>query len=159
MKEENIKALRKELEYLLPEQVTKELVYYDNKLTGKINVKDIAKEIYLRRGIDYKKLKKGFFNNLIETISEFSNSFKGKEKETKKKMIIDLIIYLLLLIFIKAPFDLIRDISYDYIAFLSTNDTYFILWHLLFLVLYTIVMLCTLIVLLRNFNKKYKNVK
>lgn len=159
MKEENIKNLRKELVYLLDEEVNKELVNYDNRLDGKVNIQDIAKEIYLKRGINYQKIKKGFFEKLMDTMENFSNSFKNKESATKKKMVIDIVLSTLLLIFLKVPFDFVRDVSYDYIKVLSTNNTYYVLWQLLFLLIYTIVLVCALIVYMRGFSKKYQNMK
>ena len=117
----------------------------------------LAKEIYLRRGIDYTKLNKGFFNSIINTITDLSTIFKNKDSKVKRKMIVEIIYIVLVLLLLKIPFDLIRDVGYDYIDLLSTNNTYYVLWNVLFLVLYTIVIFCTFIVLIRNFNNKYKN--
>ena len=158
MKEANIKKLEDELKYLVKEERVKEINNYDLVLANdNPNIKKIAKEIYLKRGIDYDKLNKGFFNNLMETITEFGTLFKSKKSDVKGKMIRDIVIMVLLLVLLKIPFDFVRDIGFDYIDALTTNNTFYTIWNLAFLILYTIVFICTFIVLVRNFNNKYRN--
>ena len=158
MKETNIKKLDNELRYILKEERAKEINNYDLVLANdNPDIKKIAKEIYLKRGIDYDKLNKGFFNNLIETITEFGTLFKSKKSDVKGKMIRDILIMVLLLVLLKIPFDFVRDLGFDYISVLTTNNTLYTIWNLVFLVLYTIVFICTLIVLMRNFNTKYRS--
>ena len=70
-------------------------------------------------------------------------------------MILDLIYMFLVIILVKLPFNLVRDIGYDYILIASKSTLIENLWYLLFLVLYTITALCIFIVLARGFNKKY----
>ena len=72
-------------------------------------------------------------------------------------MIRDILIMVLLLVLLKIPFDFVRDLGFDYISVLTTNNTLYTIWNLVFLVLYTIVFICTLIVLMRNFNTKYRS--
>ena len=84
------------------------------------------------------------------------NIFKTKDSKTKRKMLVEIIYIILLLLLLKIPFDLVRDIGYDYIELLSTNNLYYNLWNIAFLVLYTITIFCTFLVLLKNFNNKYK---
>lgn len=158
MKNERIKKLEAELKYLLDDERKKEIENYNSMLdTNKVNIKEVAKEIYHKRGINYDKLNKGFLNNLTNTINELSTTFKNKDSATKRKMIIEIIYIVILLILIKVPFDLVRDIGYDYIELLSTNNLYYTLWNLIFLLLYTGTIICTFIVLIKNFNNKYKN--
>ncbi|MBQ8902317.1 MAG: hypothetical protein IJY87_04550 [Bacilli bacterium] len=158
MKEKRVKELKNELNVLLKEEVEKELILNDSKLEDeKISVKDIAKEIYLKRGIDVSKLNKGLINNLIDNISELFNLFKNKDKKTKNKMYLEIVYIVLLLILMKIPFDLVRDIGYEYIELITTNSLFYTLWNFAFLLLYTITLICSVIVLTRNFNKKYKD--
>ena len=158
MKEANIKRLEEELKYLVKEERVKEINNYDLVLANdNPDIKKIAKEIYLRRGLDYDKLHKGFFNNLMDTITEFGTLFKSKKSDVKGKMIRDIIIMVLLLVLLKIPFDFVRDIGFDYIDVLTTNNTFYTIWNLAFLILYTIVFICTFIVLIRNFNNIYRN--
>ena len=158
MKEENIKKLNNELKFLTENERQKEITNYSIALeSNNANIKAIAQEIYLKRGIDYTKLNKGFFNNITNTITDLSNIFKNKDSKVKGKMIVEIIYIVLILLLLKIPFDLVRDVGYDYIALLSTNNIYYVLWNALFLVLYTITIFCTFIVLIRNFNNKYKN--
>lgn len=156
MKEEKLKKLEKELRFLLVEERKKELDTYSASIQDNTNVKDIAKEIYTKRGIDYQKINK---EDIMDTLVEFGSIFKNKDSNTKKKMIVDIIYMVLIVILIKVPFDLIRDVGYDYIDVLTPNSILYVLWRLLFLVLYTIVMVSTLILLIRNFNKKYKAIE
>ena len=72
-------------------------------------------------------------------------------------MIVEIIYMVILLILIKVPFDLVSDIGLDYIEIFSTNNVLRVLWQLAFMLLYTVTLVCTLLVLLRNFNKKYRN--
>ena len=74
-------------------------------------------------------------------------------------MIIDIVYFVILLLLIKIPFDLVRDIGYEYLEMLSTNNTLYTLWNLAFLLIYTITLICTAIVLIKNFNSKYVNNK
>lgn len=158
MKEKRVKELKNELNVLLKEEVEKELILNDSTLEDeKISVKDIAKEIYLKRGIDVSKLNKGLINNLIDNISELFNLFKNKDKKTKNKMYLEIVYIVLLLILMKIPFDLVRDIGYEYIELITTNSLFYTLWNFAFLLLYTITLICSVIALIRNFNKKYKD--
>ena len=159
MKDDRIKKLNNELKYLTDTERQKEIMNYNAALeNNSIVVKDIAKEIYLRRGIDYTKLNKGIFNNVINTITELSTVFKNKDSKVKGKMITEIIYIVVILLLLKIPFDLVRDLGYDYLELLSTNNLYYNLWNILFLILYTITIFCTFIVLIRNFNNKYKNI-
>lgn len=154
--ENKINELEKELKYLTKEALETELKNNKNKLENKdANVKNIAKEIYLNRGLDINKLNRNITSNLINDISVFFNSFKGKDKTTKRKMIIDIVYLIILIILIKIPFDLVRDIGYEYIEMLSTNNIFYTLWNLAFLLLYTLTAICTFIVLVKNFNQNY----
>ncbi len=159
MKEENIKKLNKELQFLLEEERKKEIARYDVALNDeKANIKNIANAIYQSRGIDYKKLNKGIFNNIMDTINDLRNVFVGKDSKTKKKMIWEIVYTILILILLKLPFDLVRDIGYNYIEILTTNHLFEKIWELAFLLMYTITFICAFIVLIRNFNQKYKNI-
>ncbi len=148
--------LFKELKYLKNDIRNSEMESAKEKLDNpKIPIKEIAIEVYDRRGIDYNKLEKGSFNNIETLVSDFSNSFKGKDKKTTRKMILELIYILLIVVLLKIPFDLVNDIGYEYIEILSTKQLYYNLWNIGFLILYTITFIATAIVLLRNFNEKY----
>ncbi len=155
MKEDKLKKLAEELKYLKEEERQKELESCN--IESNLNVKELAKEIYDKRGIDYSKLNTGLFNNIGDSINEFATIFKNSD--AKGKMVLDILYMVILVVFIKVPFDLVRDVGYDYIELLSTNNVYYKLWNLLFLIIYTIVLICTLIVLIKNFIKKYRDSK
>lgn len=160
MKEERIKRLSNELKYLESKERDKELLKYDKKLDAKkVDIKEIAKEIYHKRGIDYDKLNSGICSNLINEISDLGNNFKTNDKKIRNKMILEVVYIIILLILLKVPFDLVRDVGYEYIELLSTNSLWEILWRLTFLLVYTITLICTSIVLIRNFNCKYNTKK
>jgi len=160
MKEKRIEALEKELRYLVDTEIKKEIIENSKKLDdNNVNVKELAKEIYLKRGLDITKFKRSFIDNLSNTIGEMLSLFHNKDKDLKKNMIVEILYIIILLILIKIPFDLVRDIGYEYIEILSTKALYYNLWHLTFLLVYTIIALCAFVVFVRNFNKKYKNTK
>ena len=153
---DNIKLLEKELKYLTKEAVQEEIRLNQNRLESKdINIKELANEIYLKRGIDISKLNRNVLSNLINDLSSIFSGFKDKDKSVKRKMIIDIVYSIILIILIKIPFDLVRDIGYEYIEMLSTNSVLFTIWNLSFLLLYTITALCTFVVLIKNFKNKY----
>ena len=155
---DNKKRLEKELKFLTKEALLEELESHKEiLLQEKINIKQIADNIYQKRGIDIKKLNRNLTSNLINDLTNAFAGFKNKDKTIKRKMIIDIIYLVLLIILVKIPFDLVRDIGYEYIEMLSTNNLYYTLWNLAFLILYTITAICTFIVLVRNFNNKYVN--
>ncbi len=157
MKEERIKRLKSELRYLLPSEASREIERYMPSIEDeKISIKIIAREIYKQRGIDYNKLNKGLINNISNTVNEFIETFRGRDKKIRNRMIVEIVYMLLIVILLKIPFDLVNDIGYDYIDLLIQNSLYSTLWNLAFLVLYTITAICTLIILIRNFNSKYK---
>ena len=61
---DNIKLLEKELKYLTKEAVQEEIRLNQNRLESKdINIKELANEIYLKRGIDISKLNQAMFIN------------------------------------------------------------------------------------------------
>lgn len=154
--EKNIKTLEKELKYLTKEARTEEIEKNKDLLNREdVNIKEISNNIYVNRGLDISKIDGGIIHNLTKELSNFINGFEKNSKEIKRKMFIEVIYMILLVILLKIPFDLVRDIGYDYIKILSTNGLIYTLWQLLFLILYTITGCCTIIVLIRNFNKKY----
>lgn len=169
-KEEYLRKLSKELVFLTKDEYAKEIdcykKYFDADHAKKISIektieslgspKELSKKIYLKRGIDSSKLKRNFINNIINSVTDVVNAFKNK-KNDKKKMIIDLIYIFLLIILIKLPFNLVRDIGLSYIKIITPGSIYDVLWSLLFLLIYTITSLCVFIVLIRNFGKKYIN--
>ena len=158
MKEKNIKNLENELRYLTNEVKMADIEKYNNVLANdKVDIKKIAEEIYLSHGINYAKLNKGFFNNLIETITEFGSLFKNKTGNIKGKMFLEMLCMVLILVFLKVPFDFVRDLGFDYIELLTNNNVLYVIWNLVFLFLYTIVFICTLVVLMCNFNSKYRD--
>lgn len=155
--------LEKELMFLTKEELKKELDCYSKYFeTGDANniieslgtPKELSKKIYLKRGIDPSKLSKNFINNIATSFTDIINAYKNKNNDSKK-MTIDLIYILLILILIKLPFNLVRDISFDYISIISTNPIFEKLWYLLFLLLYTLTAISSFVVLVRNFSKKY----
>lgn len=152
----NIKELEKELKYLTQKAIKEEIEKNKVKLEIKdLDAKDLANKIYLERGIDVSKLHRNITGNLINELGMLFTGFKNKDSKIKRKMIIDIIYMVLIIILFKIPFDLVRDIGYEYIEMLSTNNVLYTLWHLAFLLLYTISMICTLIALIKNFNNKY----
>ena len=150
MIDEKINKLKRELRFLVPSEITKEITKNKKRLKTK-SVKEVAKDVYLKRGIDYTKIN----NNIINLIENISNTFQGIDKQTRKKMIIDIICMVLILLLVKIPFNLVRDIGYDYIEILSKNTLLYNLWNLLFLILYTITFLCAFILFIKNINTKY----
>ena len=155
--EDKKKMLEKELKYLTKEAKTYELNNYANILNESSDVKKIAEEIYLKRGLDIKQINRGIFNNFGNELSKFFDSFKNKEKSVKRNMILDIIYLVLIIIFIKVPFELVKDIGYEYIEVITTNELFFTIWNLVFLLLYTLTALATFIILVRNYNNKYSN--
>lgn len=156
MIEKRKKALLKELKYLTSDVQTKEIELNKKALENEnVKIKDLAQEIYVKRGIDIKKIQGGFLLALTDEITTFSGLFYNKDKKVRNKMIWELLYIVILLVLIKIPFDLVRDIGLDYIEIITTKELYYNLWSLLFLILYTITIICSFLVLIRNFNQKY----
>lgn len=154
--EKKIKELEKELKYLTDKAIEEEINKNKNRLEQE-EIKDIVNDIYLSRGLDINKIKGNISNNVFSDLVVVLNGFRNKDKVTKKNMVIDIIFFILILILIKIPFDLVRDIGYEYIELISTNNTLYTLWNLAFLLIYTITLICVAIVLIKNFNNKYLN--
>ncbi len=158
MKDEKVKKLKEELKYLLDAEIDVEIQKNKAKLEiADVDIKALAREIYNQRGLDVTKLKSGFLENLTMTITDLTNIFKDKDKNIKKKMVIDLILNILLLLLLKIPFDFVRDIGADYISAIANNQVVYNVWSLAFLLIYTLTLICTFIVLIKGFNRKYKN--
>ena len=155
MENERIKRLRKELKYLTEEEIDKEIANYKD-IKAK-DIKNVAKKIYLSRGIDYQKLNINIISELINEITSIYNIFKKQDKKGKINIILNIVYTIILLILMKVPFILVRDIGYDYLRILSTNKILFVLWNLIFLVLYTVTAFCAFIVLIRSFTSKNKD--
>lgn len=158
MKNERIKELENELKYLTDNEREKEITINIERLQEEnCNVKEIAKEIYLKRGLDLSKIKSnGLISDLINQLNEMAEIFGKKDKDTKNKMVLEIVYTAILFLLMKLPFDLIRDIGYEYIEFVSTNQIINTIWSLIFLLLYTITILCSLVIFVKKFNKKYK---
>lgn len=154
--EKKIKELEKELKYLTDKAIEEEINKNKNRLEQE-EIKDIVNDIYLSRGLDINKIKGNISNNVFSDLVAVLNGFRNKDKVTKKNMVIDIIFFILILILIKIPFDLVRDIGYEYVELISTNHTLYTLWNLAFLLIYTITLVCVAIVLIKNFNNKYLN--
>ena len=133
--DDKIKKLEKELKYLTKDVIKEEIEKNKNRLENE-DAKIIANDIYLKRGHDITKLKRNITSNLINDFSSAFSDFKNKDKDTKKRMIIDIIYFVLLLLLLKIPFDLIRDIGYEYIELISNNSILITTWNLVFLLLY-----------------------
>lgn len=158
MKDEKVKKLKEELKYLFDAEIDVEIQKNKAKLEiADVDIKALAREIYNQRGLDVTKLKSGFLENLTMTITDLTNIFKDKDKNIKKKMVIDLILNILLLLLLKIPFDFVRDIGADYISAIANNQVVYNVWSLAFLLIYTLTLICTFIVLIKGFNRKYKN--
>ena len=158
MKDEKVKKLKEELKYLLDAEIDVEIQKNQEKLeVADDDIQALAREIYNQRGLDVTKLKSGFLENLTMTITDLTNIFKDKDKNIKKKMVIDLILNILLLLLLKIPFDFVRDIGADYISAIANNQVVYNVWSLAFLLIYTLTLICTFIVLIKGFNRKYKN--
>lgn len=54
----------------------------------------------------------------MNSIENISNTFQDIDKQVRKKMIVDIILMVIILLLVKIPFNLIRDIGYDYIELL-----------------------------------------
>lgn len=154
--EKKIKELEKELQYLTDKAKEEEINKNKSRLDQE-EIKDIVNDIYLSRGLDINKLKGNISNNVFNDLVVVLNGFRNKDKVTKKNMVIDIIFFILILILIKIPFDLVRDVGYEYVELISTNNTLYTLWNLSFLLIYTITLICVAIVLIKNFNNKYLN--
>ncbi len=156
--EEKEKNLIKRLKYLTKDAINEEITLNKDALSqDNVDIKRLANEIYLKRGLDVSKLNTNVTGNLINDITLAFNIFKGKEKSIKRKMIMDLIFLVIVIIFAKIPIDFVRDITYDYVSLATTNDLYYTLWHLGALLLYTLVAICIFIVFIRYFNNKYND--
>ena len=155
MTDERINKLRSKLKYLEDSEIEKEIKANSDSLKTDKDIEKIAKEIYQKRGINYQKINNNILNNFIYGIQQFVNIYKEKDKKTRRLMIFDLIYMLVLLILIKIPFILVKDISYEYITLLISNQIISKLWDLLFLIVYTVTVICTFIVLMNSFNSKY----
>lgn len=159
MKEQRIKELRNLLKYLIDFEIDKEIELNFSKLEDKnVDINKLACDIYLQRGLNINKIKKTN-KTLVERINDMIELFKIKDKNTKKKMFVDIIYIMLVIILVKIPFDLIRDIGYEYVEIISTKTLYNNIWNLIFLIMYTITIISIFIAFLNNFNNKYKNTK
>lgn len=156
--ENKINQLEKELKYLTKEIREEEIRNNQNRLENE-SARVIANSIYLKRGLDITKLKRNITSNLISDLGTIFSEFKTKDKNTKKNIIIDVIYFILLIILIKIPFNLVRDVGYEYIELLTTSNTLYTIWNIVFLILYTVTLICTTLVLLKSFNNKYLNQK
>jgi len=157
MKDKRIKELRSELKYLLDVEIEKEINNYSEKINDEsYEIKKLAEEIYLKRGLNLDKIKsKNAFKNIISLFDELLLIFDNNQGK-KKQMIIEIIYTIVLLILLKIPFNLIRDVGYEYIDIFSSNLLFTKIWNILFVILYTITIICGFITFIKNFVKKYK---
>lgn len=156
MKEKNAEKLKKELKYLLDTEIEREIELNSRELDNEnIDIKKLANYIYIKRGIDINKLNNNY--NFLNNTERLIKGFKNKDKDLKIKMLIDLLLMLIILFLLKAPFDLVRDIGYEYIEIISNNNIISTLWNLLILIGYTITLIFSFIKLIKNYSAKYNN--
>ena len=156
MKEKNIEKLKNELKYLLDTEIEREIELNSRELENEnIDIKKLANYIYIKRGIDINKLNNNY--NFLNNTERLIKGFKNKDKDLKIKMLIDLLLMLIILFLLKAPFDLVRDIGYEYIEIISNNNIISTLWNLLILIGYTITLIFSFIKLIKNYSAKYNN--
>lgn len=156
MKEKNAEKLKKELKYLLDTEIEREIELNSRELDNEnIDIKKLANYIYIKRGIDINKLNNNY--NFLNNTERLIKGFKNKDKDLKIKMLIDLLLMLIILFLLKAPFDLVRDIGYEYIEIISNNNIISTLWNLLNLIGYTITLIFSFIKLIKNYSAKYNN--
>lgn len=165
-KEEFLLRVRSRLDYLLDEEIEKEISLLSNKINDDNDVKslgsvdDVCKNIYASRGINYTKLhgdnaiSRSFeelfliVHNLVEQMGK--NSFKSNVK-----IIIDLLILFVFIALVKVPFIAIRDLgdslfNYFNITMLSN------VWGIILELLYVVV---AIILFINIFNRYFKNFK
>ena len=88
-----------------------------------------------------------------ENINDFWNQIKNKDKNVKANMLGETITNLLILIFLKVPFDLVRDYGYDKYPILYTK--YYYTWNTIFIMLYAIGLFLMAYYMIKRFLKKY----
>lgn len=173
-KEEFLNSLRSELKFLVKGEIDKEVDKYrkifdsysslgqsDEEIINSLgSYCDLAKAIYLSRGLDINILSKSnqsLNDNIIDENNDgpfkrFMHDLTSGDKQKFKKALSFVILDIIIVILLKAVFSYMRDVSYNLLvgvfSNISDNVVYFI-----FEILYFVFAIMFIII---TFKKRYK---
>ncbi len=147
-KEEFLIELEKNLKYLKKRIRKEELQKYEA-----INCKDLdpvkeANKIYENHNTNIRITKNIKFFDAIKTII---NIFEKKEKDEIKNIILFFLSTFFIIIIIKIPFIYVRDMVSNIFSSLTSTDSVYNLWYLLFELLYAIT---AIIIFIKKIKKR-----
>ena len=147
-KDNFLKELKYQLRYLTKEALEEEL---KNNQDYNSPPEDIANNIYQKRGLNIKVARKSSFLDSIATIIE---AFKDKKNISN---LLGFFLYVfLLIILIKIPFSLIRDMISTIFNVFFSNEIISTIWVLTFELLYAITAILIFIKFIKNKAQEYE---
>lgn len=151
--DEKIKELRSKISFLTQEEIERQVSLNKESIENNIDIDAIVDSICKDKGIDIKKINGTANEKVGKSLNTFINLFSIKE--IRKSLIIDVVVNVLIILLLKLPFDFVRDLGYDYLDALSSNQLLYSLWNILFLIVYTVVLVFLVIFTIRRINNKY----
>ena len=147
-KDNFLKELKYQLRYLTKEALEEEL---KNNQDYNSPPEDIANNIYQKRGLNIKVARKSSFLDSVATIIE---AFKDKKNISN---LLGFFLYVfLLIILIKIPFSLIRDMISTIFNVFFSNEIISTIWDLTFELLYAITAILIFIKFIKNKAQEYE---
>ena len=147
-KDNFLKELKYQLRYLTKEALEEEL---KNNHDYNSPPEDIANNIYQKRGLNIKVARKSSFLDSVATIIE---AFKDKKNISN---LLGFFLYVfLLIILIKIPFSLIRDMISTIFNVFFSNEIISTIWDLTFELLYAITAILIFIKFIKNKAQEYE---
>jgi len=151
-KEEFLKELNKNLNYLKKDLKESELKKYENLPSYNLDPIEEANKIYKEHNINYRITSNIKFIDASYTVLK---TFKDKEKRTNT--ILFFLKILLIVIIIKIPFIYVRDMIATLFNNLFINDTNYAIWHLITEIIYALVSIYIIIKQIKKEAYKIKN--
>lgn len=167
-KKEFLNLLDNKLFYLVDSARTKEIENYSNLIDNYLKmgqteesaisslgeVDDLVTAIYLSHGLDYKKLYSGKIsgNGIKSAFKNFYMTITGQDKKKASGALIYFLYLIVLIVFLKVAFILVRDTASSLFGEMIKNDTVYKIYTMTFEVLYIVV---AILLFFKMFTKRF----
>ena len=167
-KKDFLSYLDSKLIYLVDTEKSKEIEKYSSVIDNYVsmgqteeaaissfgNVDDLVKAVYLSRGLDYKKIveNKTSIKGFKGAFKTFVKEIQGSDKKSAKNALLFMLYMVLLIIFLKVIFILVRDNGEGLFNGIFTGKYFSKIYYIVFEVLYVVT---SIFVFMKMFTKRF----
>ena len=167
-KKDFLNYLDSKLTYLVESEKNKEIEKYSSVIDNYVsmgqteedaissfgNVDDLVKAVYLSRGLDYNKLidQKTSLKGFKGALKNFIKEIQSEDKKKARNAILFMLYMVLLIIFLKVIFILIRDNGEGLFSGIFSGKYFSKIYYIIFELLYIVT---SIIVFMKMFTKRF----